>query len=154
MRHLLLNYLVKLPKLIGLAIKIGNKLESELLNSLADTLPQSSNSSFVLAANDPSSNLIGGLTASISYGWLLVKILWVKDEYRGVGLGRSLMNQAETRGIELGCHHVWLDTSNPEAMSFYQALHYETFGQLSNAPDKYPSSHNRWFMKKPLSVSS
>jgi GNAT superfamily N-acetyltransferase len=133
---------------------VGSELESELLKSLGDVLPQSSNASFVLALKDTSDNLIGGLTASCSYGWLLVKILWVKDEYRGSGLGRSLMKEAELKGVELGCHHIWLDTSNPEAMSFYQSLNYEIFGQLSNAPDQYPPSHNRWFMKKSLSESN
>lgn len=133
---------------------IGSELESELLKSLGDTLPQSSNSSFVLAINDSFNNLIGGLTASTSYGWLLVKILWITKERRGDGLGRSLMKQAEIKGIELGCHHIWLDTSNPEAMSFYQSLNYETFGQLSNEPDQYPASHNRWFMKKSLTESN
>ncbi len=129
---------------------IANELDSELLKSLGEVLPQSSNTSFVLAIKDSSNNLIGGLTASTSYGWLLVKVLWVKNECRGTGLGRSLMKQAERKGIELGCHHIWLDTSNPEAMSFYQSLNYEIFGQLSNGPDQYPPSHCRWFMKKLL----
>lgn len=132
---------------------VARELESELLKSLGEVLLQSSNSSFVLAIRDPSNNLIGGLTASTSYGWLLVKILWVKDEYRGAGLGRSLMKHAEIKWIELGCHHIWLDTSNPQAMSFYQSLDYETFAQLSNAPDQYPPSHCRWFMKKSLTES-
>lgn len=92
---------------------IGSKLESELLKSLGETFPQSRNSSFVLAVNDSSSKLVGGVTASTSYRWFLVKILWIGKECRGEGLGRSLMRQAETKGKELECHYIWLVTSNP-----------------------------------------
>lgn len=129
----------------------GAELEAELLKSLGEILPQSNNTGFVLAARDSSNNLVAGLTASSSYGWLLVKILWVKDNCRGTGLGRTLMNQAEEKALELGCHHIWLDTSNPDAMAFYLSLGYKVFGKIGNTEQQFPPDHNRWFMKKALS---
>lgn len=129
---------------------ISHFLESELLASLRNSLPQGENSSFILSAKDPTRKVIGGLTASTSYGWLLVKVLWVDNEYRGLGLGRSLMQRAEQKGIELGCRGAWLDTSNPNAMDFYLKLGYEMFGLLSNIEDQQPENHKRWFMKKSL----
>lgn len=126
----------------------GRELEQNLLNSLSRTLPQSDNSSFVLTVKDSLDQLIGGLTASTSYGWLLVKVLWVNDKYRDHGLGRALMHDAEYKAKQLGCHGAWLDTSNPDAMLFYQSLGYTSFGQLENSSSQYPPGHCRWFLRK------
>jgi GNAT superfamily N-acetyltransferase len=133
---------------------ISQLLESELLDSLGNTLPQAENVSFVLSARDPNENIIGGLSASTSYGWLLVKLIWVDKDYRNQGLGRLLMERAERKGVKIGCHGAWLDTSNPEAMAFYLRLGYEQFGLLSNTADQQPESHKRWFMKKSLPLEA
>ena len=129
---------------------VGQFLESELLLSLRNSLPQGENSAFVLTAKNRMQKVVGGLTASTSYGWLLVKILWIDKEYRGLGLGRALMQSAEQKGTALGCHGAWLDTSSPNAMKFYQKLGYVSFGLLSNSGNQNPENHNRWFMKKSL----
>jgi len=131
-------------------LEAARQIETELLKSLRATLEQSENLSFVLSARDPHGALAGGLTAFASYGWLLVKTLWVSDDFRNHGLGRSLMARAEKKAKALGCHSVWLDTSNPDAMRFYAKLGYETFGQLANSEEQHPSGHRRWFMKKQL----
>ena len=130
--------------------KLAGTIEAELLRSLRATLPQSDNQGFVLSARSERGELLGGLTASTSYGWLLVKNVWVAEAQRGKSLGRALMEKAETKARDLGCHGAWLDTSNPDAMLFYQRLGYETFGQLSNATGQTPETHRRWFMKKVL----
>lgn len=128
----------------------GHAIETELLRSLRDDLPQGENASFVLSARDAESRLAGGLTASTSYGWLLVKSLWVAPPYRRRSLGRMLLGRAEERARSIGCHGVWLDTSNPAAKDFYAGLGFIVFGKLENAPDQQPPSHRRWFMKKAL----
>lgn len=74
---------------------LAEKLESELLLSLAGELEQSLNTSFTLFAKNSNGDLIGGLVASISYSWLLVKILWVEESQRNSGIGRSLVDAAE-----------------------------------------------------------
>lgn len=130
--------------------KVAGTIETELLRSLRATLPQSDNQGFVLSAKSERGELVGGLTASTSYGWLLVKNLWVAETQRGKGLGRALMAKAETKARDLGCHGAWLDTSSPDARRFYERLGYETFGQLSNATGQTPETHRRWFMKKAL----
>lgn len=130
--------------------KLAGTIEVALLRALRETLPQSDNQGFVLSAKSENGTLVGGLTASTSYGWLLVKTLWVAEAQRGKGLGRALTDKAETKARDLGCHGAWLDTSSPDAMRFYQRLGYETFGQLANAPGQTPETHRRWFMKKAL----
>lgn len=128
----------------------GAFVENALLETLRNELPQSTNSSFVLTLKDDADAIVGGLSASTSYGWLLIKVLWVKDVYRGRGLGRQLVEAAERKAGDLHCHSAWLDTSHPEAMRFYTSLGYEVFGQLSNAGRQVPTDHKRWFMQKQL----
>lgn len=126
------------------------EIERALTESLQSALPQAKNSSLVLTARDPEDRLVGGLTAVTSYGWMLIKMLWVKDKCRNNGVGRRLMRQAEEKARDAGCHGVWLDTSNPQAMAFYRRLGYEIFGQLENGADQHPASHCRWFLRRAL----
>jgi GNAT superfamily N-acetyltransferase len=128
----------------------AERIEAELLRSLRQTASQAENTGFVLSAKSPDGLLVGGLTAGTSYGWLLVKTLWVAASLRGGGVGQSLMNQAEDRARATLCHGAWLDTSSPDAMRFYLKLGYEPFGRLSNAQGQHPEGHKRWFMKKAL----
>lgn len=148
------------PQVIGM-IRISRKtgpqqtelaleIERNLLRALAEANTQSANESLVLKASAEDGSLAGGLTASTSYGWLLIKTLWVSDAHRGSGLGRELMEAAEEEGRRLGCHGAWLDTSNIDARSFYRKLGYQDFGNLENGPDELPAGHCRWFMKKAL----
>jgi ribosomal protein S18 acetylase RimI-like enzyme len=125
-------------------------IEGALLRSLHESSPQAENASFVLTARDSEGDLVGGLVANTSYGWLLIKSLWVATAYRRQSFGRSLMDHAEERARSIGCHAAWLDTSNPDAMRFYAKLGYTTFGELANSPDQCPPGHQRWFMKKAL----
>ena len=125
-------------------------LEGELLSSLWGELEQSLNTGFTLMAKDSTGELIGGVVAGTSYGWLLVKILWVAESHRGAGVGSALMRATEVKGSELKCHCAWLDTSNPGAYQFYSRLGYEVFGTLENVEGQFPAEHCRWFMKKAL----
>ena len=63
----------------------------------------------------------------------------------GRGVGRELMDRAETRARERGCHSAWLDTFSFQARGFYEKRGYEEFGQLD-----YPPDHHRHFMQKRL----
>lgn len=143
-----MNDQYKQLKIIEADIDAAAFIESELLKSLREELTQSLNDGFVLAAKDEAGSTIGGLIASTSYGWALIKVLWVNKAARQRGLGRSLMERAEQKARELGCHAAWLDTSNPKAMKFYLKLGYEVFGELANSEGQFPSEHQRWFMRK------
>lgn len=131
-------------------IAVAEWLEDKLLSSLKDTNTQAENLNIILAAKESEDQIVGGLVASTSYGWLLVKILWVESECRGSGIGRSLMEHAELSAFSRGCHGAWLDTSSADAQKFYLSLGYEIFGELRNCDDQLPSGHHRWFMKKSL----
>jgi len=128
--------------------RASDELEQALLQSLRDDLEQVENQSFALVVKSSAGELLGGITASSSYNWLLIKLLWVRESSRGQGLGKQLLEDAETHGIAIGCHGAWLDTSNPQARQFYVKQGYGEFGRLENASTQLPPSHRRWFLKK------
>lgn len=129
---------------------LAEAIEDRLLQSLTKENTQARNDDFVLKATDENGHLLGGLRASTSYHWLLIKVLWVDDAVRGAGLGSRLMELAEHEARRLGCHGAWLDTSNEAAHKFYQKLGYQDFGVLGNRQDQALPEHRRWFMKKDL----
>jgi ribosomal protein S18 acetylase RimI-like enzyme len=125
-----------------------HELEAKLLASLqqdagvADYLP------LAVIARDRNGTMLGGLAGSTSYGWLLVKMLWVAEDARRRGLGALLMQKAEAEAVRRGCHAAWLDTSNARARRFYEKLGYRVFGTLQNVGDERPEGHSRHFLCK------
>ncbi|MFY0618601.1 GNAT family N-acetyltransferase [Shimia sp.] len=130
--------------------KVAEKIEDALLSSLAEMNEQSVNSSVVMQVTDENDRLIAGVTGATSYGWFLIKTLWVGEAHRRSGLGTQLMSAAEDEARRLGCHSAWLDTSTSEAREFYLQLGYADFGVLKNGAEKEPANHSRWFMQKSL----
>ena len=88
----------------------------------------------------------GGLWGRIAYDWLFIELLAVPEAARGHGLGRQLMDQAETIARDAGCTGIWLDTYAFQARGFYEKLGYALFGTLND----YPAGHSRFFLQKRL----
>lgn len=128
-------------------------LENALLQSLRMENEQAVNQQLVLTVRDETGEILSGLAGTLSYGWLLIKIIWVKDELRGRGLGRRLVETAERKALDRGCHAVWLDTSSPSALDFYRALGFEVFGILANDNRCAPEGHQRWFLRRTIRAS-
>jgi predicted N-acetyltransferase YhbS len=129
---------------------LAAEIERRLLADIRASQPQGHNSSLSLALRDEGGGLVGGLAGSTSYGWLLIKVLWVAPAHRGEGHGRALMAEAEAEAGRRGCHGVWLDSSMPDAAAFYRRLGYEVFGVLENQPGDVVRGHRRWFFRKRL----
>lgn len=100
----------------------------------------------VLALRDDSGRIVGGLIGETQWGWLRISILAVCEGLRGGGWGRRLVEEAEGRAIDAGCHSAWVDTFSFQAPGFYQRLGYTVFGEL---PD-YPVGQVRIFLRKQL----
>lgn len=126
----------------------AEEIETRLLESLKQNVPASNYASFGILARDDKGEILGGLIGGTSYGWLLIKILWVAEELRSQGLGARIMRLAEEAALNRGCHGAWLDTSSRCARSFYEKLGYETFGMLENREGETPQGHARFFLCK------
>ena len=77
---------------------------------------------------------------------MYIKLVWVREDCRGNGLGSSLMRAAEREAIARGCHIAMLATHSFQAPDFYKKLGYEEIGVL----DGYPMRHKKCFLKKRL----
>ena len=90
--------------------------------------------------------LVGGLCAQTFWDWLYVCQVWVHESRRGEGVGRRLMEAAETEARQRGCNHVYLDTISLQAPGFYEHLGYRIVGTLED----YPPGERKLFMRKDL----
>lgn len=90
--------------------------------------------------------VLGGAYGDTHYGWLYLSLLWVVEELRGLGWGRSLLEHCEAEAAARGCHGAWVDTYEFQAPTFYEQLGYREFGRL----DEFPPSSARLFFWKPL----
>jgi GNAT superfamily N-acetyltransferase len=129
---------------------VGGEIEGHLLASLGGHAAQGDRARFGVIARDEDARLLGGLIGSTSYGWLLIKMLWVAEAARGQGLGTRLMKTAEATALARGCHGAWLDTSGLRAAAFYCSLGYRPFGTLENRRGEQPEGHRRFFLCKRL----
>jgi len=99
-----------------------------------------------ILAEDERGELVGGVSGSLNWTWLSVKLLWVREDRRGEGLGRRLMESIEELGRARGCLRAHVDTLSFQAPEFYARLGYEPFAEL---PD-YAPGHTRIYLRKAL----
>ena len=97
---------------------------------------------------DSTGQMFGGIYAYTWGGCLDIKLLWVRADCRGAGLGSNLMRAAEQEAIARGCHVATLETHSFQAPGFYKKLGYEEIGVL----DGYPIHHKKYYLKKILSA--
>jgi len=97
-------------------------------------------------AEDEDGTVVGGATGTVNWTWLSVKLLWVREQDRGRGLGRRLMEAIEEAARARGCTHAHVDTLGFQAPGLYRRLGYEPFAEL---PD-YALGHPRVYFRKRL----
>lgn len=87
-------------------------------------------------ALDRQGEIVGGLTGWTHSlrAWLDIGVMWVKEEWRGQGIGRELMRRAEEEARRRGCLHARVSTSDHQAPRFYEKLGYTLYGKLENCP--------------------
>src|SRR5262252_9566799 len=74
-------------------------------------------------------SIIAGLY--VSPRWTLeVKFVWVREDLRGRGHGRRMLEAAGAEARKRGCEHVWLDSYTFQAPTFYRQFGYQAFGSL------------------------
>jgi GNAT superfamily N-acetyltransferase len=97
-----------------------------------------------ILAKDAAGALIGGLDGFTHWRWLYVQRLWIGKPWRGQGLGRRLLNEAEAQARARDCVGVYLDTFDEGAAEFYRRCGFERFGRI----DDFPPGASRIFLMK------
>ena len=77
---------------------------------------------------------VGGLVGRNRAGWLYVELLHIPESHRGRGLGREILERAETEARARGLTGVWLETYAFQAPGFYARMGYTTVGTLPGCP--------------------
>jgi GNAT superfamily N-acetyltransferase len=90
--------------------------------------------------------MTGGLSGYTWAGIAEVKVLWVRDDQRGTGLGRELMTAAIGEARTRGCQLMFLSTHSFQARGFYEKLGFEL---VATIPDK-PLGHAEHWMRLAL----
>ena len=98
-----------------------------------------------LAYND-SSQLIGALTADLLWDWIYINELWIDEGERGQGLGKRLMEQAESYAKAGNLSGLWLWTQSWQAAGFYETLGYQEFARFP----EFPKGHVRIGFRKSI----
>lgn len=95
---------------------------------------------------DPDGEIVGGVIAEVYWDWLYIDLLWIQEELRRQGFGKSLMYRMEEEARQMGAKNAYLDTFSFQAPGFYENLGYRSFGELLD----FPPGQQRFFMKKEL----
>ena len=99
---------------------------------------------FVLRS--PDQKIVGGLIGSTYWNWFYIDLLFVKEEFRGLGYGHRLLENAEDEARERGAKNAYLDTFSFQAPDFYKQHGYQIYGELKD----FPAGHQRYFFTKKL----
>ena len=94
----------------------------------------------------PEWKIVGGVIGATYWDWLYINLMWVREDLRGRGFGRQLLEKAETEARQRGAKRTYLDTFSFQAPAFYKKLGYEEFGRLED----FPAGHTRYFLVKTL----
>jgi len=89
---------------------------------------------------------VGGLEGVTHWQWLYVRRFWIETAWRGQGLGRRLLAEAEAQARSRLCVGVYLDTFDEGAEEFYRKCGFEICGCI----DDFPPGARRVFLSKRL----
>jgi len=78
-----------------------------------------------LVLKDSQRTVIGGISTSTLYWTQYLEVLWVDEKYRGLGLGKVLVLEAQRLAKEIGCVSSHVYTFSWQAPDFYQAVGYD-----------------------------
>jgi GNAT superfamily N-acetyltransferase len=100
-----------------------------------------------LILKDETGKSIGGLTANTYWDWLAIDDFYIPEDFRGVGIGQTLLKKAEEIAVSRGCKRCFLTTFKFQARVFYEKQGYNVIGKL----DDYPPGSVYYWMRKDLS---
>ncbi|MFD1427387.1 ribosomal protein S18 acetylase RimI-like enzyme [Kroppenstedtia sanguinis] len=99
-----------------------------------------------LFLKDTFEHVIGGIFCETYNHCLYIDMFWIAADYRGKGVGKAMITEAERAGKEMGCVFAHTSTFSYQSPHFYKSMGYEIFGML----DDYPDGIKQFFLKKKL----
>ena len=95
---------------------------------------------------DAEGRALGGLTAQVKYGWVHIDLLWLPETLRGRGVGTAAMDAVEDDARRRGCVGAHVETTDYQALPFYERRGYTVFGVLEG----YPVGSRSYYLRKDL----
>lgn len=94
---------------------------------------------FGFIAKDDSGEVVGAINGNTEWEWVFIKHLWVREDYREMGLGSDLMEAIIQEANKRGRYKYYLSTFEFQAPEFYKKLGFEIFGTLPQVSGNYDS---------------
>lgn len=95
---------------------------------------------------DAAGAIAAGVTGFTWGGTLKIEHLWVREDRRGRGYGRRLVEAAEDEARARGCRQAVLNTHSFQAPDFYPKLGYTLCGTAQD----WPVGHSQSYFQKAL----
>jgi GNAT superfamily N-acetyltransferase len=83
---------------------------------------------------DDAGDIMAGINGYTWGGCCEITHVWVHERYRGHGLGRALLQAAESEAVRRGCEQVVLLTHSFQAPQFYEHLGYTRKYDIEGRP--------------------
>ncbi len=126
--------------------------EGDTLSADADDFSEPAGCFVILAPQGGDREAVGcGGVRKLDEGVAEIKRMWLSPQYRGLGLGRSLLECLESHAGKLGYNVIRLDTNSTlrEAIAMYESAGYRTIERYNDNPFA-----ERWFEKRIASSGS
>lgn len=112
----------------------ANHVRKKLIEYNSNKVPNGVYEEINLVLKDNDNTVIAGLNSAICWNWMEIDILWVNDHYRGQGLGKRLLYEAEQIARTRNCSFIKLNTFSFQAPEFYKKQGYEVYAVIEDAP--------------------
>ncbi|WP_454780773.1 GNAT family N-acetyltransferase [Legionella sp. WA2022007384] len=101
---------------------------------------------FIIYAQNDSSEILGGIKGDVFGSLCRVFTVWIHEQYRRKGVGRSLFATLDTFAKTNNCTMIQLDTAEFQAKGFYEKLGYQVIATL---PDNF-IGYTSYILRKKL----
>lgn len=121
-------------------------LQSKLarFNDMNSTLQDPRAQPLHIEVVDENGKFIGGVSAITYWGWVVIELFYINEQWRGQGIGKTLLERTEAEAKKRGCERAHTSTYDFQALEFYRKMGYAVIGHM----DDYPDGHTFYWLRK------